>query len=236
MTIEIPEYIFGEKVEGAIERALAKAKQKEQTPPTPPIETKDKDNFIYVPSVNLYFAKELSHLGKNWHEAHNLLQQEECKMPTIPEFIAFLKHLRTAPANQEYQRIYNNITEVRDPWRSEWLDADFKVINKILHINYNHVLKNGALTPQNSEKLEDCLMENKTPGISLDEWLSNPTLHGLPKKDISDGDLYYYTPRKDNNSVTRLDAGSGRVDLDCDRDATYLSASLGVRRAKILGH
>src|SRR4030042_1414961 len=68
--------------------------------------------MIYVPSVNLYFAKEKSLLGKNWLETQNGLVSQNLAMPTPYQFKEFLKHLRDNH-NKENIKIYNEITEVR---------------------------------------------------------------------------------------------------------------------------
>ena len=67
---------------------------------TPILESKSKtpsfneSNFVYVPSINTYFAKQRTNLGKNWFETHKELQTNGEKMPTIPEFLEFLKYLK----------------------------------------------------------------------------------------------------------------------------------------------
>ena len=165
---------------------------------------KDLDNFIYVPSINLYIAKKTSH-KVNWFNVHKLLQKDKERMLTIPEFIEFLNYIKSSN-NQEHLKIYKEITEVRLPWRAEWLDADFKIKNNKLHINYNHVLdSNGNLVPKNSEILEEnTLMKDKR--ISLDDYLNNNhTLQGLPTKNVELGNLYYQHPRSENNLATRFD-------------------------------
>jgi len=144
---------------------------------------------------------------KDWpaHTAYPCCTNEicECHKP-IPAEKNFLQVGRTIECGtchpekfgdcKELRRIYNEIAEVRDPWRAEWLDADFKVINEILHINYNHRTVNAELKPQNSEPLENCLMENKTPGIDLEAWLKNANRQGLPPTNIKKGSLYYWHP------------------------------------------
>jgi hypothetical protein len=193
-----------------------------------PVTAQTKAGFIYVPSVNLYFAKERSALGKNWYDSHKELIAQRLRMPTIPEFVELLKYLRDNPSN-ENTKIYNDIIEVRSPWRAEWLDADYKVKSDGLYVNFRHELKSGVLVPKYSEKLDPCLMKDKTPGISLDDWLNNPTRHGLPKTAVKKGSLYYYFPRDDNNSVARFDASTDRALLSCYWSPYVTGASLGVR-------
>lgn len=191
---------------------------------------KDNSNFIYVPSINLYVAKERTHLGKNWFDCHKELQKNNERMLILPEFIEFLKYLKI-----NFPDTYEDITEVRSHWGSEWLDADFKVINKKLHVNYNNVLdKNGKLIPKTSEILDsNTLMKDKTPGISLEDYFNkNHTIQGLPNKNISNGDLYYWFPRSDNNSVASFYALFGWTVLNCNMSPTNADSGLGVRAAK----
>ncbi|MEK6824180.1 MAG: hypothetical protein AABY06_04040, partial [Nanoarchaeota archaeon] len=46
---------------------------------------KDNSDFIYVPSINLYVAKQRTHLGKNWFDCHKELQSNNQRMLIIPE-------------------------------------------------------------------------------------------------------------------------------------------------------
>ena len=73
-------------------------------------------------------------------------------------------------------------------------------------------------------------MEDKKPGISLDDWLDNPTAQGLPKPDAKDGSLYFWHARAD--AVARFYAGSDWAGLNCNGDPSYRNSDLGVRRVK----
>jgi hypothetical protein len=191
------------------------------------------NDYIHVPSLNLYFAKERILQGKNWYDCHKDLQANNQRMPTIPEFIEFLKY-----AKDNFQDIYKDITEVKDPWRAEWLDADFKTKGKDLYINYNHILDSkGNLVPKNSDIIDkNTLMTDKTPGISLDDYINNNfTNQGLPNKKVKSGDLYYWFPRSDDNSVAGFYASSGRAYLYCYRNPSYAISSLGVRAVLLAG-
>lgn len=124
-----------------------------------------------------------------------------------------------------------DIVKAESSWRAEWLDADFKTKGDKLYLNYNHHLnENGILVPQNSEVLnKNTLMKDKTPGISLENWLKNPTTQGFPRKDIKSGDLSYWPPGSDNNSVAWFDASSGGAGLVCHWDPSGGGPFLGVR-------
>lgn len=190
-------------------------------------------DFIYVPSINLYVAKQISLFNTNWFDCHKELQKNKKRMLIIPEFIEFLKYLKSS-ANQEYQNLYKEITEVRLPWRAERLDADFKLKNGGLYINYNHKLdKQNCLVPKTSELLDsNTLMQDKTPGISLEDWLENPSRQGLPTKDFKKGNLYYLHPRKEISSATRFDADSHAAGFFCDGIPFGRHPYLGVRAVK----
>ena len=184
------------------------------------IEIEDREGFIYVPSMNLYVAKERSHLRENWYEAHEALSKADSKMLTIPEFINFLNYLRKNPSGENIQ-VYEKITQ-GDQWGAEWLDAYFEKREDGLWILTGNKTK--------AEKLEKCLMKDRTPGISLNRWLKNPTSQGLPRPKISLGDLYYWYP--ENGRVAGFLASSFRTDLGCNRDPFFGYLERGVRAVK----
>lgn len=210
----IPKQFMGIPVEGAIERL-----SKKQDPAPQPVIQLPHDNmegFIYVPATNLYVARERAYHNLKWDQAHEELQKNSQRMLTIPEFIEFLKYIKS---DKQFNDIYKDITEKRDPWRSEWLDAYFEQRDDGMYV----LTKNKF----NSQKLEQCLMEDKTPGIDIESWLKNPTSQGLPNKKIKKGNLYYWYPR--NGAVARFDAGSDWAYFDCLRYPSNSYASLGVR-------
>ena len=187
---------------------------------------------------DLLVAKTLSHHNKDWHQSHTALHQEGFQMLTLRQFVDFLNLLKSGKAfdgrgqkisSSELEEILKEITEQRDPWKAEWLDADFKVINEVLHINYAHQAINKALQPQRSEPLQDYLMEDKQ--IDSEDYLKRATFQGLPPADVKSGSLNYLTPLRDNNSVAGFRAGAGGVCLSCQWLPQFSITSLGVRRA-----
>ncbi len=190
MKIKTPDHFMGEPIpEDAIEIALAAEKKKKDGNQE---KASSLDGFIYIPSVDLYFAKERSHFRKDWYNTHRELQKQNLKMPTIPQFVEFLKYLR-ADRTAENIRVYEEITEVRSPLRMEWFDAKFYAKGDELWVAYNHIVdSNGSVVAQENEKLEGHLMEDKDPGISLEYWLNNPTKQGLPPASARQGDLGYW--------------------------------------------
>lgn len=177
------------------------------------LNSKDSDNFIDFP----YTSKEKNYFEKDWFEAQKALKTQGSNMLTIPEFVEALKD-----AKENYPNIYKNIIAVRNPWRAEWLDAHFEKRGNGLYI----LTKNRTIAePLNS----DTLMEDKR--IDLESWLENPTSQGLPRKNVKDGNLYYWHPR--NESVSKFYGGSVGADFGCDWDP-YVggSGSLGARRCE----
>jgi len=202
------------------------------------LEGKNEKNCSYA---DTFVSKQTYHKNKNWRECHELLQKDNAYMLTIKQFADFLSLIKSGKAydgagkkinSKELEKIFLEITEVRDTYRAEWLDADFKVKSGKLYINYNHDVSNGNLVPGNSESLEACLMDNKTPGIDLDSWLKNSTYQGLPKSSVKSGSLYYWAPINDNNSVAGFLAYSGWASLSCGRGPDGRNAGLGVRLAR----
>jgi len=190
------------------------------------------DRYILVPSLDLYLARERTFQGKNWQETHRGLQSNGERMPTIPEFIEFLKYVRVM-----FPKIYEEINEKRmgNPWKGEWLDADFQKRGEDIYIHSYHVLNSdGNLAPQNSEIVDkDTLMSDRTPfpsnnGMSLDDFLeTDHTKQGLPSKDVKSGDEYYFHPTGEFKIGTIFD----RAGLNCGRGLTPFEGhpSLGVR-------
>ena len=179
----------------------------------------------------------------NWHDMHKLLQSDNQFMPTLLESNQFdkllydginEKHSRVNYADgtqvpiDELKKIFNERYEVRSPWRGECLDARFEQREDGLYILSSHIVQqDGSLKPQ-EEILEDTLMENRIPGINLEEWIRNPNKHGLPKPDISSGSLYYWCPTDER--VARLFAGTGRAYLNFGRGPSDSVVGFGARK------
>jgi len=167
-------------------------------------------DYIYVPSIKLYVAKERSFNGKDWYKCQEALKQENARMLTIPEFVEFLKYSKVkAP------EVYEDITAVREPYRAEWLDGFFEKRKDGLYV----LTQNKS----QSEKLDECLMEDCQADI-----LGSANKQGLPTRKLN-GFSYWY-PR--NERVAGFDAGSYWALLYCGGVPTYEDSSLGVRVAR----
>ena len=221
-------------LEKAARNYIAKQKALKQNPqdnqgsdeqsqnPINPQTNLDKDNYIFIPSINLYVSKQRTYLDKDWNETHSLLHEENLRIPTIPEFIEFLKYTR-----ENEEELFKDITEVRNPLRRNWLDAKFSEKDGKMFIQYNHYIDNeGNLQARNTEILDNYLTEDRAPGIDLSDWLDNHNQFGLPTQNSKQGDLRYWSPR--NGGVARFIAGSGYAYLNCYRIPSYGYSSLGV--------
>ncbi len=220
-------------------------------PPTPAVGIVNPKDYIILEGrthgkysyEDTLVAMNRTYQGKNWNDAHIACANENRYMLTIRQFVDFLNLLRTGKVHDgrgslikdksKIEGILDEIYKVGGNWRSEWLDADFKVQNEKVVMNYEHRMKNGVLTPNRSnEVLEGYLAQNKQPGISLDDWLARATYQGLPPANVKNGELYYWQPGKDNNSVAGFCAGSVRASLSCGGYPACADASLGVRFAR----
>ena len=188
----------------------------------------DMGGFIYVPSIGLYVAEETTYQEKNWYEAHQVLSREDSRMLTVPEFVGFLNHLRENPSD-ENTCVYNDITQVRGPWRSEWIDAYLEQRDDGLYFLTGNKTK--------AEKLDqDTLVVDRDPrfssGISLDGWLSNQTSQGLPRKNVEEGDLCYSFDVERNKGAMAFVAGYDRAILNLIKVPSGRGPNFGVRAVK----
>ena len=175
------------------------------------------DEYIKLPS-GIYTARERIIFNKKWSQQNESLKKSGLGMQIPLEFVELLKY-----AKENDEELYNEITQVRNPWRAENLDAYFERRKNGMYILTHNKTKAEKLDPET-------LMEDRTPGISIESWLKNPTKQGLPRKDVEAGDLFYLYPR--NVTVARFSANGGRAYLDCGGDPSDKSGDLGVRAVK----
>ncbi len=176
----------------------------------------------------------------NFDQSHNLLEELGSFMLNPKLFTEFLKLLKSGNAidgnknkinSNELETILKGITELRDPFRREWLDHKYSQSKNKLLVTYHKFDSSGKLIKVTEALDSDTLMEDKTPGMDLEDWINNRTSQGLPKSNVSDGSLYFLKPTEE--SVTRFDAYADWAVLFCNRDPLTWSASLGVREVKI---
>ena len=201
-------------------------------------------------------AKELTndnqYIGNiNWEQGMKIVLGLNGAPLTTRQGLDFLALLNSAQAKdlegnllgeKECKRVIREILGKENPWRSEWLDANFKYLdskgkpiteNGTFYLDRSHKLQNGILVPSR-EIMLPYLEESKW--LELNSLLADSNSQGIPNPSVKAGqDIYFYKPSKDNNSVARFGADSGRAGLDCLRDATNADSSLGVRFASPIG-
>ncbi len=158
-------------------------------------------DFIHVPSINLLVAKERSWEGESLTGAEKELHARGQRIITLREMREFLKFTK-----ENYFEIYEEITGVREPLRGEYLDAriDGDICRFAIHYySFNEegkIIKNRELINQSETLMRD---RRERPsrnrwspeyGISLENWLANPTKNGFPRKDIEKGKMCYEAP------------------------------------------
>jgi len=250
MKEKIPETIFGINIEEAYKNYLRKPKDE-----TPKQEThvtiqdssqfklheqkiNDNEHILLNENTGALISIDKFHHNKDWNQMHQLLQNNNEYMPNLMDIALLSKLLLERKAKyadgslikpEEQERIFNEMYEVRNPWRAEYIDAKFKKENNNIYILYNHIIQiDNSLKPSNMEKLENTLIQDKTPGINLNEWIMNPNSHGLPRENIQNGTFYYWYPK--DSKVAWLYADSVGALLDCIRGSAFSYGVLGVRK------
>ena len=193
-----------------------------------------------------YEGKGPGYIGSiKWEQALklNLLLGGETLSPR--QFIDFKELLESGKAfdgkgvkvpNSRLVQILNEIRTVRDPYRAEWLDADFKVLDKKenivsdpkkgrLYLLSRHIIQAGVLDPQYKADIEGKYLDSNS---QIDEKSFNE--YGLPTK--KGNGFNYWSPPKDNNSVAWFYAYSVRAGLICYGLPDDSYSGLGVRHAR----
>ena len=190
----------------------------------------------------------------NWFNALKLNLLTGYKTPSLAQHAEFRKLIRlgsekrivvydatvTPVEREELEQIHDEVSGMRDPWRGEFLDADFKFENEVLYLNSNHefvanelILIPSVLEPLEDCTLEDCIMVNSYIDLDSFNRQGMPTKRSNVQQYIHGQNIYFWHPLSDNNSVARFWACSVGVNLDCRADHTVSYSSLVVRRAKI---
>lgn len=198
------------------------------------------EEYIKLPEHNLYISKTKILHNLDWQDTWTELEKQNQNMLTIKQFTDFIELLRKgvyvkkevydAKGNKieldELKQIYNEITEARDPWRAEWLDAYFEEKPAILPDQGGLYLL--TKNKRKEEKLlEDYVKEDYYADLSFNK-------QGLPiktsiKQRYGQGkNVYYWAPV--SGRVARFSAGSDWASLICCfRDTSNSYSGLGVR-------
>ena len=237
--IILPDEIFGRKTAGAMEKVLKGNSQTQVSEQTAPqVNAPDLKDYIWVPSIKLYVAKERDLNGLSWNQATDKIYNQginvagqRAEMPTPFEFISYLKYLLSGNikglAESERQNILNDILKI-GKYIGNWLNAKFVEQNK----GFNNfgietlTLDSSGKPAKKVEPLEPCLLQ--------DGWadINSGNSQGLLTKSYGSSyeqgkNAYFWYPR--NTAVARWGAFSVRAGLYCDSGADYSYPALGVR-------
>ncbi|MBU2523517.1 MAG: hypothetical protein KKE23_04505 [Nanoarchaeota archaeon] len=192
-------------------------KEKLEAPKVQNLQKSDLKGFIYVPSINLYLAKERTLKGKSWNETHKILQEDNKFMPSIYQFTEYLKYLQNDHRDKtEAKEILDDILKkTQSGWKGEWLDAKFEKRNKGLYLLSEHKIQNGKLIAKSEQPLEKCVTEDCYVDLKFNN-------QGLPiskskSQSYNQGkNVYFWQPV--DGRVAGFNVGSGRADLYCSND------------------
>lgn len=181
--------------------------------------------------------------NNNWTESMILPQYLGVKSKNMSEEVDYLNLLYLGSQNKIKvfdvsgkqvdsklcEKLLMDKIKVQSPWRSNWIDANYKTGEQGLEVHSNHTFdKKGKIIDYKSEVLsEDTLKENEQIDV-IDFITKNHTSQGQISKDVKSGDFYSYPPGSDNNSVSGLYADSGRADLDSYRIPSIRDSGIGV--------
>ena len=203
----------------------------------------------YAPEVQKIAEKLRLNLGNNsqgyvgnltFKQAEQIAEGLEGIVETPSLFVEKLKILRSGKGydangnkqdTKKLENAFNELTEVRNPWRAQWLNHQYS-LNKEdkLQVTY-HKFVDGKIKPVTELLDLDTLMEDRLPGIDLIDYIENSTSQGLPRKSVKKGKTYFWHPR--DGAVARFDAYADWSNLGCVRNPQYSGDAVGVAVAKI---
>ena len=180
----------------------------------------------------------------DFFKAKRLLKDIDSFMINPNLFVEFLNLLKSKNVvngkkelldSSELETILKEIIEVRNPWRAEWLNHLYttqKIDRTPLPaVIYQTVDQSGKLYEVTEVLDGNVLAEKKTPGTSLENWLKQPNLNGLPRLDNPEGDLFYWPPKEDKVAIFGGDSRTMSLQLDASPETG--NKIIGVREAKI---
>lgn len=172
-----------------------------------------------------------------FEQAQELCLHLDGFMITPLYFAEFLRTLRSGKAfdgngkkiqKSRLEKASNEITESRS-WkeRAEWLNQRYSRVGSEIKVTYPRFI-NGNLEIVTEPLDEDTLREDKR--ISLEDWINNLTLQGLPRKIVKEGELWYWHPTE--NKVAGFYAFTNMSYLNCVEDPSVSDPDISIRIAK----
>ena len=229
--ILLPDRIFGKNTDEALERVLKGDAQQAPAQNQTQANAPDLNGFIYVPSINLYFAEERTNYNLNWKDTHKEIIPKGYNMPTPMETWELIECLKGNLGDSRFRKVYEDILKPQDAWHGEWQNAIFSKENKVMYVQkVTGIGIKGEPILSAKEKLEACLMQDGYADIKNKLNLNQQGLCKVASglQDYTQGDnIYFWHPRE--NAVAGFSASSDSADLVCDRNPSNSYSSLGVR-------
>ena len=182
--------------------------------------------FDYIPKINLYVSRKKFLHGKNWQECQEESHRQGLRIPTLPEFWAFINH-HLSQNTLESKAITDEVLKIGN-WRAEHLDARFEQKADGMYMHYFIFNQSGSVEETNI-KLDSHLRENKLFDFT------SINAQGLPSANSASvvqtykqgKNTNFYPPI--NEKVAGFNVVSGRAYLYCVRVPSFSLSSLGVR-------
>jgi len=193
--------------------------------------------WLYVPSIEMEFATDLSGLNSNWYDAHKLARQNGCVMPSIAETWELFFYAKANQNKPEFRKVYDFFTRKtpQNTWHGEWQDAFFRTIKKKM-LMYKFKGLNAKGEPEFQNPIDITGTYLTSDGLANITQRANVTPNGMlnvadSRNSYVEGENFYsWYPR--NEAVARFDAYSGWAVLSCYGNPAGSYASLGVRFAR----
>lgn len=204
------------------------------------------DNYIAIPTnlsdVKLLVSKKRKHFYCDWEDAHRELHEEEHCMPTIRQFVDFIRYLRSdrvydgtgaRVSQEETNSILDSIMKPKGSC-GEWLDAAFalkwnrKKSKEVPTFLYNHKVDDRLVKYTEHAQLEDYLTSSFSTNL-----FDNSNEYGLPISKDLNGEINYIGPIDRRYSVARFLSNPNKSYLLFDTDFTKQFNYVGVRPVKL---
>ena len=192
--------------------------------------------YIYVPSIQVYVASEVSFINKSfdWYELHKEAEKRNSGILTPYEFLEFVKYLKNEyRSKDEADKILEDIFKIDKPYRGEYLDAKFSLKEDGMYMLNNFYFQNGKTSATyDSIKLDSEILKSDFK-IDLESLLNTSSM-GLPTNKTQNGVIEYSPP--EDNRVAGFITGSSGPCLNCRVSQTTENLSYGVRLVKPEGY
>jgi hypothetical protein len=191
------------------------------------------NEWIYVPSINMRFAKTRSNYNLNWSDTHKTLIPQGLRMPKPEDTWALIHYLKANLSDRQHKEVYDDILKTTpvNTWHGEWQNAVYSHDGGKVYVQHVKGLKkNGDIDLTSKVEIKNYLTSDGWADITANANISDKGLCKVAssKSSYFQGEnIYFWYPR--DKAVARFDANSSGAVLDCDWYPYVTVASLGVR-------